>query len=83
MIALDHLSDQAGGALLKVMKIEGETKELEAASRKVQGHGLALNLLASYLRDFCNSDIRRIDEVDFFEPDLEAGGPCQADHGRL
>jgi hypothetical protein len=73
VIELDHLSDQAGGALLKVMGIEGETKELEAASRKVQGHGLALNLLATYLRDFCRSDIRRINEVDFFEPDLKRG----------
>ncbi len=73
VIELDHLSDQAGGALLKVMKIEGERKELEAASEKVQGHGLALNLLATYLRDFCNSDIRRVDEVDLFDGDLRQG----------
>ncbi|MEM8950958.1 MAG: toll/interleukin-1 receptor domain-containing protein [Pseudomonadota bacterium] len=73
VIALDHLSDQAGGALLKVMGIEGEAGELEVASRKVQGHGLALNLLATYLRDFCDSDIRRIDEVDLFDGDLKQG----------
>lgn len=73
VIELDHLSDQAGGAFLKVMEIDGETEELEAASRKVQGHGLALNLLATYLRDFCNSDIRRVDEVDLFDGDLRRG----------
>ncbi|MEM9629063.1 MAG: hypothetical protein AAGA21_22735 [Pseudomonadota bacterium] len=73
VIELDHLSDQAGGALLEVMGIEGEIEGLEAASRKVQGHGLALNLLATYLRDFCNNDIRRVDEVDLFDGDLRQG----------
>lgn len=73
VIELDHLSDQARGALLKAMKIEGETAELEAASHNVQGHGLALNLLATYLRGFCNSDIRRVDEVDLFDGDLRQG----------
>jgi len=77
VIELENLLPAAGGAVLDQMGISGETEELQAASEKVKGHSLALVLLGTYLRDFCEGDIRRIDEVDLFHTHLKRG-----DHAR-
>jgi hypothetical protein len=38
-------------------------EELQAASRQVNGHGLALRLLGTYLKKAHNGDVRRIGEI--------------------
>ncbi|MEM8544965.1 MAG: AAA family ATPase [Cyanobacteria bacterium P01_H01_bin.119] len=73
-IDLEALSDQAGAALLGALGVQGLQLELEAASRQVQGHGLALRLLGTYLQKVCRGDVRRIGEVDLARVDQELGG---------
>ncbi len=46
---LEHISPEAGRALLRVGGVQGADAELEAASRAFGDHALALNLLAAYL----------------------------------
>jgi len=75
-IDLEQLSPQAGAALLKALGVNGLSPELEDASRQVQGHGLALRLLGTYLCKACNGDVRRIDEVELFRADQRLG--CHA-----
>jgi tetratricopeptide (TPR) repeat protein len=77
MIELGHLSPQAGAQLLQVLGVEGEQEELEAASREFGGHGLALNLLGTYLRDVLDGDVRRRNEVSLLEEDEEQGGQAR------
>ncbi len=74
VIELEYLSDEAGAALLRQHGVEGPDDELRQASREFGGHGLALNLLGTYLRDVCQGDIRRRDEVSLLESDVEQGG---------
>lgn len=73
-INLEALSDQAGAALLGALGVKGLQSELEAASRQVQGHGLALRLLGTYLTRVCRGDVRRIGEVDLARVDQRLGG---------
>ena len=77
VIELGHLSPQAGAQLLQVLGVEGEQKELEAASREFGGHSLALNLLGTYLRDILDGDVRRRGEVSLLEEDAEHGGQAR------
>ncbi len=74
LIELEHLSDAAGGQLLCTLGVKGTDAELQQAAHEFDGHGLALNLLGSYLRDVCNGDVRRRDEVRLLEEDTEQGG---------
>jgi len=74
VIALENLSDEAGAALLREQGVEGPDDELWQASREFGGHGLALNLLGTYLHDVCQGDIRRRDEVGLLDSDVEQGG---------
>jgi tetratricopeptide (TPR) repeat protein len=46
---LEHISPEAGRALLRVGGVQGTDAELEAASRAFGSHALALGLLAAYL----------------------------------
>jgi tetratricopeptide (TPR) repeat protein len=46
---LEHISPEAGRALLRVGGVQGTDAELEATSRAFGGHALALDLLAAYL----------------------------------
>ncbi len=71
---LEHLSDKAGAQLLRVLGVEGRDSELEQASHEFGGHGLALNLLGTYLHDVAGGDVRRWREVDLLEQDEEQGG---------
>ncbi len=74
VIELENLSDEAGAALLRRHGVEGPDDELRQASREFGGHGLALNLLGTYLHDVCQGDIRRRDEVSLLDSDVEQGG---------
>ena len=73
-VELDNLSDQAGAALLRSLEVEGSEDELRLASREVGGHGLALNLLGTYLRDVCECDVRRRSEIRGLTAHAEQGG---------
>ncbi|MBT9311079.1 AAA family ATPase [Leptothoe kymatousa] len=73
-IDLEALSDRAGASLLRALGVNGLQPELEAASRQVQGHGLALRLLGTYLKKVCNGDVRRMGEVDLSRVDQRLGG---------
>jgi hypothetical protein len=71
---LNHLSDEAGAALLQLLGVQGLPAELEDASRQVNGHGLALRLLGTYLKKAHNGDVRRIGEINLNQVDQEMGG---------
>ena len=73
-IDLEHLSPQAGAALLGALGVQGRQDELEDASGAVQGHGLALTLLGNYLRKANGGDVRRIGEVELSQADQRQGG---------
>ena len=54
---LGHLSAKAGALLLENAGVKGEREELEQASRELDGHALALQLLGSYLVDAYGGDV--------------------------
>jgi serine/threonine protein kinase len=60
---LDHLSNDAGAALLRALGVQGDRAELRSASQEFRGHCLALTLLGSYLTDAYQGDIRCRSEV--------------------
>jgi tetratricopeptide (TPR) repeat protein len=60
---LDKLSDVAGTALLRDNGVWGTDKELKAAAHDFGGHALALGLLASFLKETQNGDVRRRDHI--------------------
>lgn len=59
--------------------MHGAEKELQEASKERGGHGLALTLLGTYLRDVCGGDIRRRNEVAVLD---ETAGIEGSDHAR-
>jgi hypothetical protein len=61
VIDVDRLSDEAGAELLRDNDVWGIDKELKATSREFGGHPLALTLLASFLKETQNGDVRRRD----------------------
>ena len=76
--------DRPGGTLslrplqlLRALGVQGPKSELRLASREFGGHGLALNLLGTYLRDVAGGDIRRRGEVRLLEEDEEQGGQAR------
>lgn len=73
-IKLDHLPPTAGASLLKDMGVHGTQLQLEEASQKVGGHGLALSLLGTFLCKACDSDVNKIGELDLIEVDSRQGG---------
>jgi tetratricopeptide (TPR) repeat protein len=73
-INLEHLSPQAGAAVLRGQGVKGEQAELERASSEFGGHALALTLLGSYLVNVHDGDIARRDRVDILREDEEQGG---------
>lgn len=66
-INLEHISPEAGCALLRVRRVQGTDEELERLSRAFGNHALALTLLAEYLRQFEGHPA----EKGFAIPDLE------------
>ncbi|MGC9954618.1 MAG: toll/interleukin-1 receptor domain-containing protein [Rhizomicrobium sp.] len=63
IIDLDKLSDDAGADLLKDNGVWGTDKDLKAAVTAFGGHALALSLLAGYLKEAQNGDVRRRDHI--------------------
>jgi hypothetical protein len=79
---LGNLTEDAGAALLHhagarragAAEIQPDDDELRAASRKVDGHALTLNLLGSFLGRAYHGDIRRRDRVKFRKADAKTQG---------
>jgi len=63
VVDVGKLSDEAGAELLRDNGVWGVDRELKAASRDFGGHPLALTLLASYLGETQNGDVRRRDRI--------------------
>ena len=76
-VDLEQLPAAAGAELLKQLGVEGSDKELRAASEELRGHGLALTLLGTYLRDVCDGDVRRRREAAVLDSRIEG-----SDHAR-
>jgi tetratricopeptide (TPR) repeat protein len=74
IIALENLSEEAGAALLRALEVQGTQEEMARASREFGGHGLALNLLGTYLRDVHDGDVGCRSRVQLKEQDEEEGG---------
>jgi hypothetical protein len=73
-IDLDNLTTADGMAYLRHLKIRGTDEELGQAAQEYRNHALALTLLGTYLRTFCDGDIRRRADIQGLEvDDLEAG----------
>ncbi len=56
---LEQLSRQAGRVLLRIKGLRAADDLLEEVSEAFGNHGLALDLLASYLKTFAGGDVRR------------------------
>jgi tetratricopeptide (TPR) repeat protein len=63
VVSIERLSDEAGAELLRDNDVRGTDHELRTASHDFGGHPLALTLLASYLRETQNGDVRRRDRI--------------------
>jgi tetratricopeptide (TPR) repeat protein len=63
VVKVDHLSDEAGAELLRDNYVWGVEADLRSASRDFGGHPLALTLLASFLKETQNGDVRRRDHL--------------------
>ena len=63
VVDLERLSEEAGAELLRDNDVWGIESELRSASRDFGGHPLALTLLASYLKETQNGDVRRRDHL--------------------
>ncbi len=73
-VDLDKLPPAAGAELLRRLGVESGGAELREASEEFGGHGLALTLLGTYLRDVCEGDVRRRGEVPLLDEETEQGG---------
>ena len=69
VIDVEQLSDEDGAALLRDNGVWGVETELEAAARDFGGHPLALDLLASFLKETQSGDVRRRDRIRAFFSD--------------
>lgn len=74
-IDLNTLLPSFGAQLLTEFGVNGDESELRAASREVDGHALALILLGTFLKDHCDGDVSRRNEVLLFD-----GAERFADH---
>jgi tetratricopeptide (TPR) repeat protein len=71
-VDLEELPPAAGAELLKKLGVRrGKEEELRSASEELRGHGLALTLLGTYLRDVCDGDVRRRREVTVLDAGIE------------
>jgi tetratricopeptide (TPR) repeat protein len=71
---LEHLSPEAGAALLVHLGVLGSPDELRRATDEFDGHALALTLLGSFLSDAYDGDVRCRSEVGPLEEDMRHGG---------
>jgi tetratricopeptide (TPR) repeat protein len=72
-IDLDTLPKEAGADLLSQLGVVGKRAELEDAAAELGGHALALTLLGTYLRDVCDGDVRRRQEVPLIDEESQPG----------
>jgi hypothetical protein len=72
VLELDHLSAEAGAALLAARGAKGQKDDLRAAAREYMGHSLALTLLGTYLRKRHHGDIGKRAHIPLLE-----GKPAQ------
>lgn len=72
VVDLEKLSDEAGAELLKDNGVWGTDKELHKAVGEFGGHALALSLLASYLKDLHQGDVRQRDRIGPLLDDADA-----------
>jgi len=63
VVDIERLSDEAGAELLRDNDVWGVDRDLRTASRDFAGHPLALSLLASFLKEMQNGDVRRRDHI--------------------
>ncbi len=77
-ITLERLSAETGAELLQQLGVQGPMRELRAVADKLAGHGLALTLMGTFLRDICDGDIRRWNEVAVLDEGLRLEGSSQA-----
>ena len=73
-IQLDRLSREAGAAYLRKLRVKGSKRELQEAVDDFRGHALALTLLGNYLRDDCDGDVRKRDEIGHLTDEEQQGG---------
>ncbi len=64
---LEHISAEAGRALLRVGGIRGTDAELEQVTRDFGNHALAVNLLTAYLSEIPGKEVAHASEI----PDLD------------
>jgi tetratricopeptide (TPR) repeat protein len=74
VVDVEHLSDEAGAALLRDNGVQGSDSDLKAAARDFGGHPLALGLLASFLNETQGGDVRRRDHIRNLLADAENPG---------
>ena len=70
-VDLEKLPAGAGAELLRQLGVKGREEELRVASEELAGHGLALTLLGTYLRDVCGGDVRRRREAAVLDEGIE------------
>jgi hypothetical protein len=73
-MALTHLDPPAGAKLLRSLDVGGADADLESASAAFDGHALALTLLAGFIADAYDGDIRRRAEIPAILDDDAQGG---------
>src|ERR1700720_170308 len=71
VLDVEQLSDVAGAALLRDNGVRGVDTELQAAACAFGGHPLALDLLASFLKETQFGDVRRRDHIRELRDDPE------------
>jgi tetratricopeptide (TPR) repeat protein len=63
LLDLNNLTPEAGAQYLAKLGVLGETDQLIQASNEYGNHALALTLLGTYLRDFCDGQVMRRFEI--------------------
>ena len=76
-VDLEQLPPASGAELLKRLGVKGSEEELRTTSEEFGGHGLALTLLGTYLRDIEDGDVRKRREVPTIDPDAQGGAHAE------
>jgi hypothetical protein len=74
VVDVQKLSDEAGAALLRDNAVRGTDKELRTTAHEFGGHPLALGMLASFLKETQQGDVRRRDHIRAFLADGDNPG---------
>lgn len=71
---LEQLSAEAGASILRQQHLKGSDAELQQAAKEFGGHALALTILASFLHNAYDGDIRQRKEIGPLTEDELNGG---------